>query len=100
MAVLAIKMLLNDSELGGDADGEISQNRMSRKLWVENAQRTAFGAADGLGETVFLGIPVQQKLFSAFELVGWDIEVHTTFVFVDEPKRTQPSFLMSFSSKA
>ena len=86
MAILAIKVLFHETELCSNTEGEISQNRMSRKLRVENSKRTAFRTADCLGEGMFPGIQVQEELLGPLELAGGDVELHAAFVCIDEPK--------------
>ena len=96
MAFLAIVIFFDYSDVGGDAHGEVGEQRFAGELWIIDAQGTAFRTMNGVAQSAFFGVPFDEEIFGALELSSGDFEPCAAFMFAGEPEFFEPEFVVNF----
>jgi len=100
VAMLTVKIPFDQAECSGDTQSEVRQDRVAGKLGKFDAQRSAFGTANGVAQAVFGRVPIKQELFGPFKLISGDFEMHARFLLRDKPEGLQPPLAVQFCCKA
>jgi ElaB/YqjD/DUF883 family membrane-anchored ribosome-binding protein len=92
----AVILFLDQSELRGQAHGDIRQHRPARHLRVFDQQRLALGTVDRIVESAVFGIPIHEQLFAVFELIRRHLQSHRGFRSRNKPQPFEVGIIMDF----